>query len=261
MSIRTVFLHAAAETLDTGSGAPHYACSLAHEFDAQLNALVLELDMLSPKTSAEQSSGADQLRRVANDLSLDLSVITERSHIHSTPEIAADHARLADIAVAGVREQGLLSERMVAEAIIFQSGRPVIIVPDRHPSGFAADRIMVAWDFSKSSARALSDALPFLQRASQVTLISFGGDKALSTCLSPDQVQTALRRRGVVASYRQVDRGNSDIGDAINATAIEAGADLLVMGGFGHSRFRDFVLGGATRRILAAPRLPTLISH
>jgi len=278
MTVQTVFLHAAAETLDPRAGATHYALGLAHAWGAHLEALILELDVITPKSipggppeaemgvrgarrNADAAAAADVLRSAARTLGTEVTVITERSHIHSTPEIAIDYARLADVTVAGVAGEGLLSERMVAEALIFQSGRPVIIVPVDYQAGFTAERIVVAWDFSKFVARALSDALPFLRRASEVTLVSFGDDKAFTASTSADDVVAALRRRGVAATYRQIERGSRDIGGALNAAAIDCQADLLVMGGFGHSRFRDFVLGGATRSILAAPRLPSLISH
>jgi nucleotide-binding universal stress UspA family protein len=278
MTIRTVLLHAASETLDPACSAGAYALGLAGAFEAHLEALVLQLDVITPKgvygrrIAAEERArigrrneevvvAADALRAAAQEQGVNASVITDRSHIHSTPEIAVDHARLADIAVAGVCDDGLLNERMVAEALIFQSGRPVIIVPDGHRTGFRAERVVVAWDFGKVAARALSDALPFLRRASEVTLVSFGDDKDFASSLSPEDVTAALRRRDVEATFRQMARGSRDIGDAINAVATESRADLLVMGGFGHSRFRDFVLGGATRTILAEPRLPTLISQ
>lgn len=278
MTIKTVLLHAASETLDPARSAGAYALGLAGAFEAHLEALVLELDVITPKgaygcqIAAEERTRvrrrneevgmvADALRTAAQEQGVEARVITDRSHIHSTPEIATDHARLADIAVAGVCDEGLLSERIVAEALVFQSGRPVIVVPDDHESGFRAERVVVAWDFSKVAARALSDALPFLRRAAEVTLISFGDDKDFASSLSPNDVVAALRRRGVESSFRQMERGGRDIGEAINAAAAESRADLLVMGGFGHSRFRDFVLGGATRTILAAPRLPSLISH
>lgn len=258
--IRSVFLHAAAETVDPGRGAALYALGLARFFAAHLEALVLELDVVRPR-SVTGRNGPDALRNAAHEHGASASVITDRSHMHSTPEIATDHARLNDIAVAGVRDTGLLSERMVAQTLIFLSGRPVIIVPDDHAAGFHAARIVVAWDFSRVAARALADALPLLRRAAEATLVSFGDDKNFSSSLSPDAVLAALRRRGVEAKFRPAERGSRDIGDAINAIAAEQGADLLVMGGFGHSRLRDFVLGGATQTMLAAPRLPTLISH
>ena len=278
MTIRTVLLHAASETLDPGGGAAHYALGLARAFEAHLEALVFELDVTTPRSfygrqiaadarvrlrdrNAGVAEAAGALRDAARDRGVGATVITDRSHVHSTPEIAADHARIADIAVAGVSEEGLLSERVVAESLIFRSGRPVIVVPADHRSGFGADRIVVAWDYSRVAARALSDALPLLRRASEVTLVSFGDDKDFATSLSQEDVLDALRRRGVEADFRQLERGGRNIGEAIDAASADLGAQLLVMGGFGHSRFRDFVLGGATRAMLAEPRLPSLISH
>ena len=148
MTIKTVLLHAASETLDPDRSAGAYALGLAGAFEAHLEALVLELDVITPKgayghnIAAEERSrirsrneevgvAAEALRMAAQKQGVKACVITDRSHVHSTPEIATDHARLADIAVAGVCDEGLLSERMVAEALIFQSGRPVIIIPRR----------------------------------------------------------------------------------------------------------------------------------
>lgn len=86
-------------------------------------------------------------------------------------------------------------------------------------------------------------------------------DKDITSSTTPDDIVAALRRRDIKATYRQTERGGRNIGEAINAATVDLKADLLVMGGFGHSRFRDFILGGATRSILAAPRVPSLISH
>lgn len=278
MTIRTVFLHAGSETLSPGRGPAAYAVGLAHAFEAHLEALILELDMTTPKSghgrkilqdarvhfqeqNEDAAQAANAVRAAAQQKGVKAEVTTERSHIHSTPEIAADHARLADLVVAGVCNQGLLSERQVAESLVFQSGRPVIVVPDDHEAEYSAARVVVAWDFSRVAARALSDALPILHRASKVTLVTFGDDKSFASSVTMDQVRSALRRRGVEAEFNQLNRGNQTIGDAINSAVMKADADLLVMGGFGHSRFRDFVLGGATRSVLTAPVIPTLLSH
>ena len=260
MTVKTVLLHAASETLDPGRGAAAYALGLARTHEAHLEALVLDLDMMAPETARGGKRAADALRAAARDHGIEATVVTDRSHIHSTPEIAADHARLADLVVAGVRKEGLLSERLVAESLVFQSGRPVIVVPDDH-RGYAAERIAVAWDFSRVAARALSDALPFLRRAAEVTLIAFGDDKDFTASIGQDEVLERLHRRGVEARFERMERGGQGIGDAINAAVGHLRADLLVMGGFGHSRFREFVLGGATRSILTAPLVPTLLSH
>lgn len=278
MTIKTILLHAAAETCDPARSAAAYAIGLAGAFDAHLEALILELDVVSPKSvygqriaaearlqvderNAQAGAAANAVRAAARAQGIDAIVVTDRSHIHSTPEIAADHGRIADIVVAGVCEEGLLSERLVAEALVFESGRPVIIVPTHHRDGFRAEHVVVAWDFSRVAARALAEATPLLHRAKEVTLVSFGDDKTFTSSISQQDVLTALARRGVTATFAQAERGGRSIGDAINAAALDRRADLLVMGGYGHSRFRDFVLGGATQSILKAPAVPTLISH
>ena len=92
-------------------------------------------------------------------------------------------------------------------------------------------------------------------------MVAFGDDKEMDSSLTRDDVLTALEHRGIQARYEQAERGDLDIAAAINAFAASAEADLLVMGGYGHSRFREFVLGGATRVVLQAPALPTLLSH
>lgn len=278
MTIRSVFLHAGSETLSPGRGPAAYAVGLSHAFNAHLEALILELDMTTPKSghgreilqealaqiqvqNADALNAANSVREAAEKMGVEAEVTTERSHIHSTPEIAADHARLADLVVAGVCNQGLLSERQIAESLVFQSGRPVIVVPDDHETEYSAARVVVAWDFSRVAARAISDALPILRSASEVRLVTFGDDKSFASSVTMDQVLSALRRRGVEAQFDQLNRGSLTIGEAINSAVKNANADLLVMGGFGHSRFRDFILGGATRSVLTAPIVPTLLSH
>src|SRR5690606_40030934 len=138
--------------------------------------------------SAYCATPAAALREAADTRGVDAPVITERSHVHSTPEIAVDYARLADIAVAGVCQEGLLSERTIAEALIFESGRPVLVVPVDHDTGFAARRLVVGWGYSRMAALAGADALALLRMAQDVTLVSSGDDKDFATSLSPEDV-------------------------------------------------------------------------
>lgn len=204
---------------------------------------------------------AEQLRRHAESLGISVEILTNHSHAYTVPHVVADHARLCDFVVAGVSAAGLLSERAIAEYVLFQSGRPLIVVPQRYDMPFACERITVAWDFERTAARALGDALPFLRRAVEVTLLTVDADKTIDTSLTSAQVLASLHRRGILARFEHIERQGQSIGDAIQQYALQRGSHLLVMGGYGHSRFRDFVLGGATRQILASPELPTLLSH
>lgn len=278
MTIRSILHHAAAEHCDPQHGASGYALQLAQAFDARLTALVYELDVVLPRSAygrqiiaearadlADRNSDALEraagLRDAAAGMHLEAEVVTERSFAYTIPEVVADRARLYDLMVTGTDDRGLLSEHTIAEYVLFQSGRPLIVVPADHATTFSCDKVVVAWDYSRTAARALGDAMPFLGRAAEVTLVAFGDDKEMESSLTRDDVLTALKHRGVQARYEQAERGGRDIAAAIGAFATDLTAGLLVMGAYGHSRFREFVLGGATRGVLQAPALPTFLSH
>lgn len=147
----------------------------------------------------------------------------------------------------------------LVQALAFESGRPVLVLPDGGDEAFSLDRIVVAWDFSRAAARAVGDALPLLRRAGEVRVVMVASDKQTPQTVSGAQFIAHLARAGVEATFEEVARGGRTVGEALDAAAGDA--DLLVMGAFGHSRIRDFFLGGATRHMLEGPRLPTLLSH
>jgi nucleotide-binding universal stress UspA family protein len=146
----------------------------------------------------------------------------------------------------------------LAERLIFESGRPVLLLPSNsiRPLGFG--RIVVAWDFSGPAARALADSIPLLQRAEQGRLITVVREKPMASGRL-EEVARHLSHHDVSAAVEEVDAAGRTIGDALTSAAAES--DLLVMGAFGHSRMRDFILGGATRHMLQEPPLPVFLSH
>lgn len=278
MMIGSILLHVSAENLDPKLGAGAYALSLARTFGAHLTVLAFELDIYSPTGAYGRAMAAEaraavearnqdavaragRFREAAAAAGVTAEVITDRSYAYGVPEVVADFARINDITVAGIDQSGLLSERGVAEYVLFESGHPVIVVPRGHADGFACERLVVAWDFGRTSARALADAAPFLERAREVSVVTFAGDKPIDTRLSSDQLVMALDRRGIAARFEEAQRGASSIDAALLEYAGGKRADLLVMGGYGHSRFREFVLGGATRGVLLSASLPVLLSH
>lgn len=278
MSINTILLHAAAEVCEPNCGPSAYALGLAKEFRAHLTAQVFELNVAMPRSAygrqivaetraavAERNvdalERAQRLRKAAAEWQIDAQVLTDRNYAYGIPEAVAHRARLYDLAVTGVDDRGLLSEHSVAEYVLFQSGRPLIVVPDGYDAAFSCARAVVAWDYGRTAARALGDALPLLQRAKEVTVVAFGDDKSMDSSLTREDLLASLRQRGVEARYVQAERASRSIADAINAFAKDCNADLLVMGGYGHSRFRDFILGGATKGILERPVVPTLLAH
>jgi nucleotide-binding universal stress UspA family protein len=172
-------------------------------------------------------------------------------------------ARYADLLVLGQAdpddrdEGGLLLD--LPEYVVVHSGRPVLLVPRKGSFSGAGKHVMMAWNGSLEAAKAVTGALPLLRAADRVTLALFGdtarhgeepgADMALYLARHEVQVEVVRRPQPV------------DAGLAILSLASDFGADLLVMGAYGHSRFREMMLGGATRTILAAATLPVLMAH
>lgn len=173
-------------------------------------------------------------------------------------ETAAAAARNSDIVVvARPRDVDEPMAGSLVEACLFGSGRPVLIVPSTAPSGFA-EAIAVLWDGSRTAARALGDALPLLARARSVLVLTAGAPA--DEAPTGEAVADRLRARGIAASARTLSVADRE-GAALLAAASGAGCDFLVMGGFGHSRVREMILGGVTRHMLAAAPVPILMSH
>jgi nucleotide-binding universal stress UspA family protein len=176
--------------------------------------------------------------------------------------IVTEHARLHDITMIPIGEQSTL-QQYVAESVVFGSGRPTLVLPDepkrRRPSSF--DVVGVAWDFSRPAARAVADALPILQRATAVRVVTVTEEKSIDTMRSSAELAKHLACHGIEAILEEEEAAGRTIGQALEGYATAHDLDLLVMGAYGHSRMRDFILGGATKTIVASPPLPVLLSH
>jgi nucleotide-binding universal stress UspA family protein len=173
----------------------------------------------------------------------------------------AQVARRFDLAVVSQaqREHGASDELMI-EGALFESGRPVVVVPYIQKRGLTLERVLVCWDGSRTAARAVGDAMPFLERAKTVDIVIVTEDRK-NEKVTGASMREHLARHGVAAQIKRVARGDLAIEDAILSYAADSGADFMVMGGYGHSRLREFILGGATRGILASMTLPVLLSH
>jgi nucleotide-binding universal stress UspA family protein len=171
-------------------------------------------------------------------------------------------ARRFDVAVVGQakREQGV-SEELLIEGALFGSGRPVIIVPHRHKQAMALDGIMVCWDGSRPAARAIGDAIPLLERAKSIEIVVVVGERDKSGEITGTNMKRHLARHGIDVEIKHVSAGNVDVQSAILGHATDSGADFIVMGAYGHSRLREFILGGVTRSILKSMPVPVLMSH
>lgn len=249
-------------------GSTRIALELCRQLGASLTAVVLDLQTSIPGAAAASPDGAAPADRVAAELArlagqqtVDLEVVTTLQHSFGVGGCLSHRARLHDLAIIGVDRAGLISERHLAEHLICESGRPVLVAPARSARPFSLERVVVAWDNTRSAARALNDAVALIGAQAELVLLTIDDDKDIATALDDADVQSALERRGLKVSLERRAGGSEPIGSVLQAAALELGAGMLVMGGFFHSRLREVILGGATAQVLDEPRLPVLLSH
>jgi nucleotide-binding universal stress UspA family protein len=178
--------------------------------------------------------------------------------------VVMERGRAANLIVAGQTdpEWGLSPVMDFPEHLALESGRPVLVIPyaGRYPT--IGRRVVVAWKPSRESARAVFDALPLLQEAETVHILEVKERPDDVSTLAPDtSIAAALARHGMRPEVRTSIASEISIGDEILSRAADLDADLLVMGAYGHSRFRELVFGGTTRHIARHMTLPTLLSH
>jgi nucleotide-binding universal stress UspA family protein len=170
--------------------------------------------------------------------------------------------RRFDVIVLGqpTRERPMPDE-VIDEGVLFESGRPVIFVPFIQKAGMKLDRVMVCWDGSRAATRAIADSLPFLKKAKQVEIVVVGSKPPKSDEISGADLGQHLARHGLKVDVKRITSPDIDVPSTILSYAADSSADLIVMGGYGHSRLREFVLGGATRGLLESMTVPVLMSH
>ena len=174
-------------------------------------------------------------------------------------------ARYADLVVIGQNDLEELSPIVMPdfpEYVVLNSGRPVLLVPHAGRCETIGKSVLVAWDASIQATRAVTSALPLLQRAQQVQVITFHYETRLPPSMqtSTSDLTIYLGRHGIKAEILQK-RTERRIGEALISLAAELESDLIVMGGYGHTRFREIVLGEVTRSVLDAMSIPVLMSY
>ncbi len=256
-----------------------HAVAVARKLGAELHALAVNVD-IPPVSNAlsnllldlpNKIREAEELSRQRGAHLLDLvgkeattaGVAFSREEISTGLaflfETAATSARYFDIELVGW-EKGNPTSRAAAEAVIFGAGRPTVLLPE-HRDVDGLGHIAIAWDGSRVAARAVADAQPLLANCEQVSVITIVGEKPLDEVDAGEHLAEGLRMRGLRATAIRVEATDAPVGLTLQEEAIQLGAGLLVMGGYGHSRVRDFILGGATEAVLDDLRLPVLLSH
>lgn len=174
-------------------------------------------------------------------------------------QIVGDYGRLFDLIVIGrALDQGTAGWLATCEAALFESGRAVLITSERAPESLG-ERIVIAWNCSTETARAVALAKPFLKQAKAVTVLTVEGGSVPGP--SGQQMANHLIRNGIDAQAVTAQTRGRSVGEAILDEAASRGADLVIKGAYTQNRLRQMIFGGATRHILAAAEVPVLFAH
>jgi nucleotide-binding universal stress UspA family protein len=279
--INDIFLPLTSFPVPTERCAIEATVRLAETLKASVSAIAFEMDIQSPiglyadplhvtsilAADARQSAAnARELLDTFEAIAVDVGVQHNRTLLPSKPvdipARLADEAHFHDISVLALKDTDGPGQD-IAEQLIFESGHSVLLLPDSGKGELSVmlDNIAIAWDFSRPATRAVADAMPFLQRAKPVRVVTVLDDKAIKKAATAADLARYLARHGVTATLEEAKAGGRAIGDVLHTYVGEHDIDLLVMGGYGHSRMREFILGGATKSVLMDPPTWTLISH
>ena len=179
------------------------------------------------------------------------------------PKTFSEMARCFDLSIVMQSDDNNgINNSILIEAALFDSGRPLIVVPCTQKDRLKLDRVVCCWDGSRTAARAINDALPLLRKANAVEMFIVENEKTTNEqILRGAEIGRHLGRHDIKVEVKTVLAADTDVASAILSHVAEGSASLLVMGGYGHSRLREFVFGGATRGILSAMTVPVFMSH
>jgi nucleotide-binding universal stress UspA family protein len=256
-----------------------YAVSIAAAFDAHLAGLAFLYDPIVPVSGAgyipaEVIETQERDNEAATKAALDrFNAACSRAGVTAEPltlsasfagvgEQFGRIARRFDLSIVGQAEpESSAVEEIIAESALFESGRPVIIVPYIQKAPLKLDNVMLCWDGSRAAARAIADAMPLLERAGRVEVVIVTNERGKKDEIEGADMGAHLARHGLTVEVNRTALGDIDVADVILSHAADAGSDFIVMGGYGHSRLREFVLGGVTRSIFRSMTVPVLMSH
>jgi nucleotide-binding universal stress UspA family protein len=278
MSYKTILVHLNDER--RARQLLEFAVDVARAFEAHLTGLhVFPAFHLTPPVRlpiggeilggirAQIREETDRIRAIFEGMTAHQPIVAEwRSATSERREAALvvlEHARAADLVVASQTDPEWDLHRILdfPERLAIEGGRPVVVVPNNGRSTALPKRITVGWNGRREAARAVFDALPLLKRAEQVEVLTVARRDSRADSLPDTEIASALARHGVKVNISNSDPGERTVGEEICARAREQGTDMLVMGAYGHSRFRELVFGGVTRYLSREMAVPVLFSH
>ncbi len=259
--------------------AADYAVSVANAFGAHVAGMAFAYEPVIPGTVmggvpaelieaslAESRKAAEDAIARFDQAAARAGVSFESRVLDATLVSAADLfgriARRFDLSVVAQAEPDKATgEDLIIEAALFQSGRPVIVVPYIQRTGLLLERVLVCWDGGRTAARAIGDAIPFLTRAKAVDVLIVATEPGKGDEIPGADMGRHLARHGLKVEVKRIVAPDIDVANAILSYAADSSADFMVMGGYGHSRLREFILGGATRGIFQSMTVPVLMAH
>ena len=276
MSYKTILVH-----IDSGSHCAtrvEVAVRLARQHDAHLVALhaiapfeppgYVMAEMGPAILDAQKHAAALELARSETEFTKQTTAagftnIEWRTAIDDPGEAMTLHARYADLAVIGQTDtaDGSNIAADFPERLVLAAGRPVLILPSAGRFASIGKRILVAWNPSREATRAVTDAIPLLRLADSVHVMAVNPKSGEHGNVPGADIGLYLARHGVRVEVKTDHGAEIDVGNELLSRAADLDADLIVMGGYGHSRLKEWVLGGATRTILESMTAPVLMSH
>ncbi len=264
---------------EAGSVVGKYAVSVAAALQAHLTGVAFIYDPVVPisgagyipaeviETQREDSETAaaaaiKSFTTASEQAGISAEPLTTGASLAAAGDQFARMARRFDLAIVGQAQPEISSiEQIIGETALFESGRPVLMVPYIQMNPFKIDNVMICWDGSRTAARAVADAIPLLRDSGRVEIVIVANERGKQDEIEGADIGQHLARHGLKVDVHRISGGDIDVGDALLSHAADSGADFMVMGGYGHSRLREFVLGGVTRSIFESMTVPVLISH
>ncbi len=227
---------------------------------------LIGLSSLAKTAEAESRNACQrslaQFTRIATSVGVYGDAISARANHYEVASVVARFARSRDLCILPIiHERDPQLE--IAQTLIFQTGRPVLILRQGQAAALAPRPgvVAIAWDGSRGAARAVADAMPFLMMAEHVRVVTVLNEKPIALASPGSEMQRHLLTHGVSSTVDEIDSGGDRIGVALDRYIERQGVDLIVLGAYGHSRAQQFLLGGATQHVLSAPKCAALLSH